>query len=612
MNGPRWMILFLSALVLTFAVWGILNILIDPFGVFGDVLLDWDAYSQTLNPRIGKITYLSAHLEDYDSYIVGSSSAASYLPETLEAYDGGKYYNLFHYGADIAYDKQLIGWLLANDDVKRIVLVLGLSEADTVFTAEDMTDRVHYSVSGEGRLGWYGDFLFAGPGYAAEKLISRLQDTEMPQAFDVFLPEDGTYDKRLRDAESIGAMDAYMQKNGGDFVPYTAVRELQYMTECVNTVGEIREMCDAAEVSLTVILSPVSAEQLQGYSNDTLNGYFTGLAEVTDYWNFSISSVTYDARYFYDTTHTRNAAANMVLARMYEAADAYYPENFGIYCENGYTVTAEWMKDAAGTAEQTAYTTNVPILLYHHLDPAAEEDGTVLHPDTFASHMALLRENGYTPVSFAQIIAYVEKGEPLPDKPVMITFDDGYLSNYEYAFPILREYGWCASVFVIGSSVGHYEYYKDTDYPLTPHFGGTEIAEMTASGLIEIQSHTWDMHQWAPYETGDTVRETIVPAEGEKETEYIAALLADIAAQHAVFSECGLAESTVLAFPAGQYTVLTNAVLVQHGYKVTLTADSTRENTLICGLPQSLLSLGRLNVAADITDAMLLAYCAEE
>ena len=99
-------------------------------------------------------------------------------------------------------------------------------------------------------------------------------------------------------------------------------------------------------------------------------------------------------------------------------------------------------------------------------------------------------------------------------KPVVITFDDGYLSNYQYAYPILKETGMVATIFVIGATVGNTEHYKNTNYPITPHFTFQQGAEMVASGIISIQSHTYDMHQWAPYETSDSPRVNILPWPG--------------------------------------------------------------------------------------------------
>ena len=100
MNSKKWIIMFVSALLAVLALWAGVNIAVDPFGTFGGGLMRWDSYSQTLNPRIGKAAYISEHTDEYDSYVLGSSSAASYLPETLEKYLGGSFYNMFHYGAN--------------------------------------------------------------------------------------------------------------------------------------------------------------------------------------------------------------------------------------------------------------------------------------------------------------------------------------------------------------------------------------------------------------------------------------------------------------------------------------------------------------------------------
>lgn len=251
----------------------------------------------------------------------------------------------------------------------------------------------------------------------------------------------------------------------------------------------------------------------------------------------------------------------------------------------------------------------IPILLYHHLDETAAESGTVLSPERFEQQMQLLSENGYTTVTFDNIIAFVESGTSLPDNPVIITFDDGYMSNYEYAFPILQKYGFKATIFAIGCSIGHDKYYKNTQYEMTPHFGAKEIAEMTASGVIDIQSHTYDMHQWAPFESTEPARTTILPFENESDVTYKAALMKDVEQQHDAFESCGLAKSYVLAFPQGAYTAFTNEILVSCGYKVTVTTEADRVNTIVYGEPESLIGLGRMNIDPNVTDEAILEYC---
>ena len=256
-------------------------------------------------------------------------------------------------------------------------------------------------------------------------------------------------------------------------------------------------------------------------------------------------------------------------------------------------------------------TYNIPILLYHHLSDDVEESGTVLSTSKFEHQISMLKANGYTAVTFDDIIAFVEEGKALPQKAVIITFDDGYTSNYEYGYPILKKYGFKATIFAIGSSIGKAKY-KDTDYDMYPHFGKSEIEEMEESGVIDIQSHTFDMHQWAPYETGDYIRENMLPLNNESEEEYRATVKADVAMQDKTFADCNLPKSYILAFPRGEYTNLTSDILVSCGYKVTVTTMDQNINTIKVNDSSSLINLGRMNISSTTTDQMILDYCAME
>ena len=262
----------------------------------------------------------------------------------------------------------------------------------------------------------------------------------------------------------------------------------------------------------------------------------------------------------------------------------------------------------ANILEEEKNTVEIPILLYHHLSETEAESGTVLSPANFEHQMKMLYENGYQTVSFEDLIQFVENGKRLPEKAVVITFDDGYYSNYEYAFPILQKYGFKATIFVIGHSIGQ-DMYKDTEHKITPHFGTKEMQEMLASGLISIHSHTYDMHQWAPYESGEVIRENMLPLAGESEEEYTQALLKDVEKQDKIFAECGLNKSNVLAFPTGKYTSLTDEILISCGYKVTVTTDESKTNTLVQGQAESLIDLGRMNISGSTTKEQILEYC---
>ena len=139
----------------------------------------------------------------------------------------------------------------------------------------------------------------------------------------------------------------------------------------------------------------------------------------------------------------------------------------------------------------------VPILMYHDLvedadDPSISRD--IMWVGQFRRQMELLLDHGFEPILFDQLIAFCKEGEELPSKPVIVTFDDGYSSFYELAFPILKELSIQATVFPIGVSVGK-DTYKDTGISIIPHFNWQQAQEMASSGLGSIQSHSYDMHQ---------------------------------------------------------------------------------------------------------------------
>jgi peptidoglycan/xylan/chitin deacetylase (PgdA/CDA1 family) len=95
-------------------------------------------------------------------------------------------------------------------------------------------------------------------------------------------------------------------------------------------------------------------------------------------------------------------------------------------------------------------TKGLPVLLYHKMS-LSSEDSLTIRPETFERHLLFLHKNGYHTISFEQLLAFRENGSPLPRKPVMITFDDGYVNNGELAYPLLKKHG-CTAVFFIPSA----------------------------------------------------------------------------------------------------------------------------------------------------------------
>ena len=138
----------------------------------------------------------------------------------------------------------------------------------------------------------------------------------------------------------------------------------------------------------------------------------------------------------------------------------------------------------------------VAILMYHKINPDRHAGGLGLRvpPDKFAWQMNYLKNHGYTVVSIDDAFSFLRGKKVLPPKPVVITFDDGYRDNYFYAWPILREYGFCATIYQVVNSTGRYNFFDAGcgRQPRCRMLNWNEIREMKASGLVTFGAHTMD------------------------------------------------------------------------------------------------------------------------
>lgn len=128
----------------------------------------------------------------------------------------------------------------------------------------------------------------------------------------------------------------------------------------------------------------------------------------------------------------------------------------------------------------------IPILMYHSVVDyvAPENNNNSVETQLFDAQMKALIDNGYTPINFKVLHDYLNGKNGLPEKPILITMDDGYLNNYTNAYPIYKKYNIPATLFVSA----YYMKEDNTDR----HFGWIAAKEMEDSGLIDIQSHGYN------------------------------------------------------------------------------------------------------------------------
>ena len=127
---------------------------------------------------------------------------------------------------------------------------------------------------------------------------------------------------------------------------------------------------------------------------------------------------------------------------------------------------------------------NVPILMYHYIannpNPKdTQRDSLSVPPDKFDLQMEYLSKNGYTPITLDTLYGIYNGQVSVPSKPVVLTFDDGYIDFYTIAYPILRKYNFHVVAFIPTGLVGG-SYYMNWD----------QIKEIQSSGLVIFEAHT--------------------------------------------------------------------------------------------------------------------------
>jgi len=229
----------------------------------------------------------------------------------------------------------------------------------------------------------------------------------------------------------------------------------------------------------------------------------------------------------------------------------------------------------------------VPIIMYHKVTKDRAQLGKfAITPEEFEGDLQFLQDSAFTPVTMADLIRFVHEDGDLPDQPVVLSFDDGYFGDYRYVFPLVQTYDMPIVSSIIGKVTDEYtaEGRQDIIYP---HLLWTQLAEMTASGLVEVQNHSYDLHKASRGVSGAMRRR------GESEPDYKARLSADLMKLQARAKEMLGVAPTTFTYPFGAKSDGTDTILKELGFQASLMTEGKR-NVLTRGDEGCLFSLGRI------------------
>jgi len=125
------------------------------------------------------------------------------------------------------------------------------------------------------------------------------------------------------------------------------------------------------------------------------------------------------------------------------------------------------------------------VLMYHKISNNNYRDYLTVTKEDLEEQFEFLCQQGYTPLLLSDLVKHVRSGEPLPQKPVLITFDDGYRDNYTIMYPVLKKYGLKANIFLVPAFLEQGE---------TPQDSYLQFSELQAMdpALIEYGLHSYD------------------------------------------------------------------------------------------------------------------------
>lgn len=226
---------------------------------------------------------------------------------------------------------------------------------------------------------------------------------------------------------------------------------------------------------------------------------------------------------------------------------------------------------------------NIPVVMYHQISDRHWGD-YILSSEELRNDFQYFSDNHITPISFRQLRDFTEKGIPLPEKPIIITFDDGCRSFLTKVVPLLEEYGYPANVNIIGSLTELYTENGDTNDAYA-YLNENDIKELSKNPLVEIGCHTYDLHHLSE-------RRGMAKLSSESEEEYINFIKNDIKKFDDLYYDITGDKLTVFAYPYGIKNDILPQILQESGYKIILTSGE-RINKLSVG--SSLTEIGRYN-----------------
>lgn len=201
----------------------------------------------------------------------------------------------------------------------------------------------------------------------------------------------------------------------------------------------------------------------------------------------------------------------------------------------------------------------MPAIMYHSICETNNND-YVLSPALLEQDLSYLQTHGYTAVSTQDLLQSYQ-GKPLPQKPVLITFDDGFYNNYRFLPSLMEKYDMKCIISVVGAFCDKENGQKQSlSYS---YLNWHQVKELSQNPRFEIQNHSYDMHKLKG-------RQGVKKRSDESPQAYRSALMDDVGKNQKKITDLGIPTPLTFTYPYGLASKETPAILKEMGFKVFL------------------------------------------
>jgi polysaccharide deacetylase len=206
----------------------------------------------------------------------------------------------------------------------------------------------------------------------------------------------------------------------------------------------------------------------------------------------------------------------------------------------------------------------LPIIMYHSVlkDPA-RSGKYIITPSTLESDLKYIAEKGYHTITMTDLIHYVYNKTPLPENPIILTFDDGYYNNLTYVLPLLEKYDMKAVVSIVGAYTNTYTKLDEANANYS-YLRWKDIQALMDTGRFEFQNHTYNLHSEKNGRKGASKKK------GETQEQYASILSQDIGRLQQDFKEATGYLPNTFTYPFGLMSKDSKEIIQSLGFKASL------------------------------------------